>query len=40
MLKEYHPDKVANLGKKLQDVAEKESKEINEAYEYFRKKYS
>ena len=39
-MKEYHPDKVANLGDKLKDVAEKESKLINEAYEYFKKKHS
>jgi len=36
---EYHPDKVASLGKKLREVAEEEMKQINEAYEYFRKKY-
>ena len=38
--KEYHPDKVANLGEKLKVVAEKESKEINEAYKYLMDKYS
>jgi len=36
---EYHPDKVASLGKKLREVAEEEMKQINEAYDYFREKY-
>ena len=31
-LKEYHPDRVAHLGPKLQEVAEQEIKEINQAY--------
>jgi hypothetical protein len=35
----YHPDKVNHLGEKLKVVAEHEMKEINEAYEFFRKKY-
>ena len=39
-IKEYHPDKVASLGMKLREVAEAESKKINEAYEYFRTKYA
>ena len=29
----YHPDKVASLGKELQSVAERKSKEINVAHE-------
>jgi hypothetical protein len=36
---QYHPDKVAHLGVKLREVAEREMKAINEAYEYFQKKY-
>jgi len=36
---EYHPHKVAHLGPKLQKLAEKESKQINEAYNYFEEKY-
>jgi DnaJ-class molecular chaperone len=32
-MQQYHPDKVANLGTKLRDLAEEESKEINRAYE-------
>ena len=39
-MKKYHPDKVSSLGKKLQEVAEKETKEINKAYSYLMKKYS
>ena len=37
-VREYHPDRVANLGLKLQQVAEIEMKEINEAFDYFKKK--
>jgi len=33
MMKEYHPDKVASLGKELRDLAERKAKEISEAYE-------
>jgi hypothetical protein len=35
---QYHPDKVLALGSEIQEVAEKKAKEINHAYEYFRKK--
>jgi DnaJ like chaperone protein len=35
---EYHPDKVAHLGDKMKEVAEREMKEINEAYEYLNNK--
>ena len=38
-MKEYHPDKVSNMAKELQELALKRTKEINEAYEYFKKKY-
>ena len=34
---EYHPDRVANLGKKLQAVAEEETRTINAAYEMIRR---
>ncbi len=34
---EYHPDKVNNLGKELQNLAENKTKEINEAYEFLKK---
>ena len=36
---QYHPDKVSHLGPRLREVAEQEIKRINEAYEFFRKKY-
>lgn len=39
LVAQYHPDKVHHLGPKLKEVAEKEMKEINEAFEYFRRKY-
>lgn len=31
-MKEYHPDRVAQLGPELKELAEKKTKEINEAY--------
>jgi DnaJ like chaperone protein len=39
LVKQYHPDKVQHLGSKIKIVAESEMKEINEAYDYFKKKY-
>jgi len=35
----YHPDRVNHLGDKLKETAEREMKEINEAFDYFKKKY-
>jgi len=35
-MKEYHPDKVASLGKKLRDVASQESKKINSALKFLK----
>ena len=37
---QYLPDKVENLGKELIEVAEIKTKEINEAYEWLKIKYS
>ncbi len=37
---QYHPDKVAHLGEEFKGVAEEKMKEINAAYEYFKKKYN
>ena len=37
---QYHPDKVSAMGPEIQEVAEQKAKEINEAYEHFRKKFS
>jgi len=36
----YHPDKVQNLGTEIIEVAEKKTKEINNAYVWFRTKYN
>ncbi|XOF33479.1 MAG: DnaJ domain-containing protein [Candidatus Electrothrix sp. YB6] len=36
---QYHPDKVAHLGDEFKGVAEEKMKEINAAYDYFRKKF-
>lgn len=36
-MSEYHPDKVAQLGKELREVAERKSKEINAAYDFIMK---
>lgn len=37
---QYHPDKVRHLGAEFQRVAEEKMKEINVAYEYFKKKFA
>ncbi len=37
---QYHPDKVAHLGEEFKSVAEEKMKEINQAYDYFKKKYN
>jgi DnaJ like chaperone protein len=37
---QYHPDKVSYLGDEFQKVAEEKMKEINQAYDYFKKKYN
>lgn len=34
---EYHPDRVSNLGKELQNLADMKTKEINQAYEFLKK---
>lgn len=34
---QYHPDKVNHLGAEFQNVAEEKMKEINAAYDYFKK---
>ena len=38
LVQEYHPDKVADLGQELRDVAERRMKEINAAYEHFKRR--
>ena len=39
-IKKYHPDKVEHLGDEFKTIADKKSKEINKAYNYFRNKYN
>ncbi len=39
LLTKYHPDKVQHLGVEFQDMAERKTKAIMEAYEFFQKKY-
>lgn len=39
LIAKYHPDKVQHLGEEFQSIAEQKTKEINQAYEYFKKKY-
>lgn len=38
-IRKYHPDKVEHLGNEFKDIAEKKTKNINKAYNYFRKKF-
>jgi len=40
LVAKYHPDKVNHLAREFQDLAENKTKEINEAYQYFRNKYN
>jgi len=37
---QYHPDKVRHLGEEFRKVAEEKMKEINGAYDYFKRKYN
>lgn len=37
LLKQYHPDKVASLGKEIQEVAITKTKEINSAFQQIKK---
>jgi hypothetical protein len=39
LLAKYHPDKVNHLGDEFKYIAEVKTREILEAYDYFRKKY-
>ena len=39
LLAKYHPDKVNHLGEEIKQVAEKKTKEIVQAYQYFQRKY-
>ena len=37
---QYHPDKVAHLGEEFKKVAEEKMKEINNAYEFLKRKFA
>lgn len=39
LIAEYHPDKVAHLGTELRELASTKAKALNEAFEFFSKKY-
>lgn len=39
LVSQYHPDKVDRLGPELKQGVAQKTSEINEAYEYFKKKY-
>ena len=38
-IRQYHPDKVADMGPEVRAVAEKHAQEINEAYDILKKKF-
>lgn len=40
MIEKYHPDKVSHLGEEFQMYALKKTKDINKAYNFFKKKYN
>lgn len=40
LIASYHPDNVNHLGPELQEMANRKTREILEAYEYFRVKYN
>ena len=39
LIAQYHPDKVSRMGDEIREVAERKAKEINAAYDFFRRKY-
>ena len=40
LLLKYHPDRVEHLGTEFQDLANQKTRQIIEAFEYFRRKFS
>jgi len=40
LLAKYHPDKVQHLGIEFQEMAERKTKAIMEAYEFFQRKHN
>ena len=39
LVKQYHPDRVEGMGAELREIAEKRTKEINQAYVEFKKRW-
>lgn len=39
LINQYHPDKVSHLGPEIKELAERKTKLINLAYDFFKKKY-
>ena len=39
LIQQYHPDRVADMGPELRDVAEERTKEINAAYEELKRQH-
>jgi hypothetical protein len=39
LIRKYHPDNVERLGDEFREMAHEKTKEINAAYEYFKRKY-
>ena len=40
LIKMYHPDKVASMGKEIIKTAEEKTKELNGAYDFFKKNHN
>jgi hypothetical protein len=40
LIAKYHPDKLQHLGEEFQVMAEQKTREIIEAYDFFRKRYN
>ncbi|NOX18981.1 MAG: J domain-containing protein [Chlorobi bacterium] len=40
LITKHHPDKVSGLGKEIVELAERKTKELNEAFGWFKKKYN
>ena len=36
----YHPDKVSSMGEEIIKTAEEKTKELNDAYDFFKKKFN
>jgi DnaJ-class molecular chaperone with C-terminal Zn finger domain len=39
LVKQYHPDRMEGMGKELRELAEKRTKEINQAYVEFKQRW-